>query len=422
MGFNMLETMGVFNDAPGVPEIVMLDIDRLRDSKENFYFVEDEESEKIRAKNEELKSSIEMFGVLEPLLVKPAGNDAYDIVSGHRRRFVSKRIVAEGKEAYRKLPCIIDTGKLKEEYEAEYTDEVKAALMGLKLIQLNSTAREIDGWQQTEQVKRTKEKLLILKENGVKMPGGMRNQIALLTGMSRSEVGRHEQIDKNLVDDFKEAYKSGEIVKHAAAELAAMPAEEQRAVYEQTGGKATVKDIKEYKERQAPVKSWTDMTPCEQCRSANPSCAEDHCCKACEESCNGRQECRIDHPPQERQREIDEWNQWAQEQRRKAGAGGAESKESGEPEAESEPSNEETEEEAPNKYHQIEAALYVKKLIEMKIKACAGIREYAIEQNKAEDAAQEAAKIEYMEEILKRVERDLFEMSGNDIFKTKEKV
>lgn len=402
MGFNMLETMGVFNDAPGVPEIVMLDIDQLHDSKENFYFVEDEESEKIRAKNEELKASIEMFGVLEPLLVKPVGNDAYDIVSGHRRRFVSKRIVAEGKESYRKLPCIIDTGKLKEEYEAEYTDEVKAALMGLKLIQLNSTTREIDGWQQTEQVKRTKEKLIILKENGVKMPGGMRNQIALFTGMSRSEVGRHEQIDKSLVDDFKEAYKSGEIVKHAASELAAMPAEDQRAVYKQTGGKTTVKDIKEYKARQAPEKSWADMTPCEQCRSANPECEEGHCCKICEEPCNGQQICRIDDSP-EKQQESEEFMNPQQAQELK-------------------PLNEETEEEAPSKYHKIEAALYVKKLLEMKIKACVGIREYAFEQHKVGDAAQETAKIEYMEEMLKRVKRDLFEMSGNDIFETKETV
>lgn len=55
-------------------------------------------------------------------------------------------------------------------------------------------------------------------------------------------------------------------------------------------------------------KSYRDMTPCEQCRSANRHCGDNHCCKTCEDTCNGQQICRLDNPPEKQQEKIDEWN------------------------------------------------------------------------------------------------------------------
>ena len=57
-------------------KVVSLNIRDLVPSKNNFYSVEN---------IEELKTSIEIFGVLQNLTVKPLDNGKYEIISGHRR-------------------------------------------------------------------------------------------------------------------------------------------------------------------------------------------------------------------------------------------------------------------------------------------------------------------------------------------------
>ena len=49
----------------------------------------------------ELQESIEKYGILNPLIVRPRQDGTYEIISGHRRKFAAEKI------GYRKVPVII---------------------------------------------------------------------------------------------------------------------------------------------------------------------------------------------------------------------------------------------------------------------------------------------------------------------------
>ena len=72
-------------------EIVLVDVYDLEPSKENFYQVDDG-----------LKRSVELVGILQPLLVKKPENGKYKIIAGHRRRLAVLALMEEGKEERRR--------------------------------------------------------------------------------------------------------------------------------------------------------------------------------------------------------------------------------------------------------------------------------------------------------------------------------
>ena len=49
----------------------------------------------------ELQDSIKKYGVLNPLIVRPRKEGYYEIISGHRRKYVAERL------GYKKIPVII---------------------------------------------------------------------------------------------------------------------------------------------------------------------------------------------------------------------------------------------------------------------------------------------------------------------------
>ena len=62
--------------------IIEIEIKRLKDFKKNpFKIREDTELE-------QLMSSVERYGVLCPLIVRPTLDATYEIISGHRRKYV----------------------------------------------------------------------------------------------------------------------------------------------------------------------------------------------------------------------------------------------------------------------------------------------------------------------------------------------
>lgn len=157
-----------------------------------------------------------------------------------------------------------------------------------------------------------------------------------------------------------------------------------------------------YKEiyvKSTPEKSWEDMTPCEICRSANPSCAENHCCKTCEEPCNGRQECRLNNSPEESEESEAEPALLVVE-------GYAKPKERTQEEEPAEPG-----------VLKIEAARFTMRILEREIDKCGIEIRYAEEQEKTAKGALAVAKKEYLNGILSIVQHDLFEMTGDDLFK-----
>lgn len=86
-----------FMPAPEIEreEVLMIDVCDLIPSKDNFYHVDDE-----------LKRSIELFGILQPLLVKRPENGKYRVIAGHRRRLAVLSLMNEGKEERRYMPCV----------------------------------------------------------------------------------------------------------------------------------------------------------------------------------------------------------------------------------------------------------------------------------------------------------------------------
>ena len=80
-------------------KVVMLDVEDLMPSKDNFYSTEN---------IDELALSIELVGHIEQnLVVKPEAHGKYEVIAGHRRRLAALKLLSQGKEEYRQVPCLI---------------------------------------------------------------------------------------------------------------------------------------------------------------------------------------------------------------------------------------------------------------------------------------------------------------------------
>lgn len=80
-------------------QVLELDINRLRTFKNHPFKVTADMS------MVELKDSIEKYGILNPLIVRPVPEGYYEIISGHRRKFAAKQL------GYTKVPVIIKVMK-----------------------------------------------------------------------------------------------------------------------------------------------------------------------------------------------------------------------------------------------------------------------------------------------------------------------
>lgn len=76
-------------------KIIQIEVERLTTFKDHPFRVQ-EDSDMIL-----LMESIEKFGILNPLIVRPMKEGVYEIISGHRRRFAAEKL------GYRKVPVII---------------------------------------------------------------------------------------------------------------------------------------------------------------------------------------------------------------------------------------------------------------------------------------------------------------------------
>lgn len=76
-------------------KIIQIEIERLTTFKDHPFKVQEDEDMKM------LMESIEKYGILNPLIVRPLKEGVYEIVSGHRRRYAAEKL------GYRKVPVII---------------------------------------------------------------------------------------------------------------------------------------------------------------------------------------------------------------------------------------------------------------------------------------------------------------------------
>lgn len=204
---------------------IFINVDDLVPSSENFYSVDEQGIE-------ELKDSIEAFGLQQNLVVKRIDNNKYEIIAGHRRYLALKKLYEEGKEQFQHAPCKVENDE----------DAIRNKLI---LLITNSTARELTEYEKMQQAQKLKELLLEYKQHE-KLPGRVREIVADILNVATSKIARMESISKNLSDDLKQEFKEENINISTAYEASKLPEEKQDEVYQEykDRGNITIKDVK----------------------------------------------------------------------------------------------------------------------------------------------------------------------------------
>ena len=202
------------------------DIYDLIPSKGNFYSVEDVQ---------DLKQSIELLGVLQPLLVTDEEEDGKRrIIAGHRRRLAVMQLVDEGKERFRRVPILIKPKK-------------NAILDRLALIMANRFREKTD-WERMTEALETEKLVLELKEN-MNIPGRTRDLLAEIIETSPAQVGRYKAIYNNIIPELMAEFKANRIVVSVIYEASGLPEDYQKQAAEvfRENEVLTLSDIKQLK-------------------------------------------------------------------------------------------------------------------------------------------------------------------------------
>ncbi len=201
-GFNLAKALGSVSKSD-TERIERIDIDRLGDDPKNFYSLSDLDS---------LAENIELVGLQQPLRVRPdrEAHGYYIIVSGHRRRAAIRKLVDDGREDLRQIPCIVE-----QPAESE-------AMQELRLIFANSGTRKLTDPEIAAQADRVQELLYRLKEEGYDFPGRMRDHVAEACQVSRSKLARLKVIEMGLRGEVNQLWHEGKINESAAYALARM--------------------------------------------------------------------------------------------------------------------------------------------------------------------------------------------------------
>ena len=219
-----------------------IDVEDLVPSEDNFYSM---------SAIDELAGLIELSGgVKQPGLVVPLGGGKYKVISGHRRRLASLQLVKQGKEAYRKMPCMVEDGEREPGPEA---DELRAIDEAILLITTNGQREKTD-WDKVQEATRLRA-LLDRKRRFEKIPGETRKLIAEQLGTTPAQVGRYDSIEKHLIPAFKGWLEEGKIGISVAYELSTLPEDvQENAAAECWGKRGPLTDVRKWKpvERERP--------------------------------------------------------------------------------------------------------------------------------------------------------------------------
>jgi ParB family chromosome partitioning protein len=222
---------------------IRISVHKLRPAagKENFYHIDDKEVE-------ETARTIELVGIQQYPVVKPLeGADEYEVIAGHKRRLAVLKLVEEGKTDYEMIPCKVE----------QATDSIRNELI---LIFTNSTQRSRTDYEKMQEIKRVKELLTEYQKNN-ELTGRKQNIIAEILGTNKTKVGTLENIDRNLIEQFKEEFAAGRISTNAANEIAGLDKEAQIALFEtyKETGSLTAKDAKAVKVENEQAEGQMDI-------------------------------------------------------------------------------------------------------------------------------------------------------------------
>lgn len=199
-------------------QVMMIDVDNLIPSNENFYQVDDS-----------LKQSIELAGVLQPLLVDRLDDGKYKVLAGHRRRLAVLSLIEEGKEERRYVPCVCK--------EENVTDR-------LAIIMANRFREKTD-WEKMMEIIEVEKMAQELKQDyGVE--GRTRDVTARIMGISQAQIGRYKAIHKNLNKGLMEKFKDGILGFSVVSELCSLPGQWQKKAEKllKENGNLSLPDIK----------------------------------------------------------------------------------------------------------------------------------------------------------------------------------
>ena len=216
-GFNLADVLKDVPELDTFPvddreQIEYIDIDLIDADPANFYEV---------SQIEALAANIETIGLQQPLRVRENPDNPYRvmIISGHRRRAAIVKLVEDGREDLRKVPCIREkTGG-------------SSALQELRVIYANSDTRILKSAEISKQAERIEQLLYQLKEEGYEFPGRMRDHVAEVCKISKTKLARLKVIRDQLHDCWKPFYEKSVINESVAYALAQMPKEFQLVIY-----------------------------------------------------------------------------------------------------------------------------------------------------------------------------------------------
>jgi ParB family chromosome partitioning protein len=183
-------------------KVIEIPIDDICCNDKNFY-----DTSNI----DELVKSIALNGLLEPVIVKPDvcspqfrnGKQFYRLISGHRRFLSFKRLNEEEPEKWATIPAIVREPK----------NEIVEELM---LIEANRATRVLSSADTLKQAERYKALLVELKEQGVEIPGRLRDVVAEAMNISASRLARLEVIKKGLCPELMTDFEAGRLNESSA--------------------------------------------------------------------------------------------------------------------------------------------------------------------------------------------------------------
>ena len=235
MAFNLAEAAGLGRIVSKMDtgEIRQISLNEICQNEKNFFEVEDVQ---------DLMEAIQVHGVLQPLVVVEAG-EHFRLLAGHRRLKALQQLHNADMKDPRWLvaPCVV-------------LPPMSEAMEQMVLIQTNTTARQLSYVEKMEAAVRLKKILVKLKDEGVKLPGKLRDIQAEQLEISRTELARMEVIQKNLIPPFMDLLKKNTINASAAYELARLDAGEQTMMlerYEEHCITPCAADVQTYREKRS---------------------------------------------------------------------------------------------------------------------------------------------------------------------------
>lgn len=251
---------------------------------------------------DELAENIELCGLQQPIRVRvnPDDPNRVIIVSGHRRRAAIEKLVQEGRDDLKEVPCIREVS------------DGSDALRELRLIYANSDTRKMSSADLSKQAERVEALLYQLKEEGYEFPGRMRDHVAEACKVSKSKLSRLKVIRDNLTPKLKKSWEKGDLNESAAYAFAQKPIEIQnKAVYLLTnrpyGESArhwreySVEEATGYAEKLADLTCKKSGNICEHQEAMllrlaggsnwNAACRSGKCCAGCSELATCKKAC-----------------------------------------------------------------------------------------------------------------------------------